>query len=611
MEPLILSLFLLALLFLFITEVFSPEVSALFVLFALVVLTELNIGLHFLTPHEAVLGLANDAVITVAAMFVISAGLMKTGVVGFIGDQIIALSRGKPRRVLIFSVLAVAFFSSFINNTPVVVLFVPLMLRVCFRYGLSPSKYLIPISYASILGGTSTLIGTSTNILVAGIALQYSTSHPNYGITPIGMFTITPVGIIIAVGGILLVLLLGRRLLPDRKTVTSTLADIEQKSFMTELEIQRNSSAIGRTVQAAFLDGYRDLNVMEVIRGEEVIYPPVSEVVLRAGDILLTKGTANDIVQVQRDATAVIAPELGIEGVRMTERNMTLGEVVVMPGSRYVNNTIDEIQFKRRYDVNVIAILRKGRHMHIQEQIRDIPLQVGDTLLVQGGEDAMARLRGAENLLLLEGIGESVFDKSKAPIAVGVLAGVVVGATLNLMPIMVLAVLGALIMIVTHCVPVKDAYKNFDASVLLLIASTISLGKALENTGTAEIYGDFIVSLVQPLGPIAVIAALFFLTSLLTQFMSNNATAVLMTHIAIATAIQFGFGPMPFIMAVLFGASACYATPIGYQTNLFVYGPGGYRFTDFAKLGIPLNVLVWIMATILIPLFWPFTHLAG
>jgi di/tricarboxylate transporter len=344
---------------------------------------------------------------------------------------------------------------------------------------------------------------------------------------------------------------------------------------------------------------------MEVIRGEGVIYPPVDNVVLSRGDILLTKGTVNDIMRIQREQTAVIAPELGMEGVRMTERNMTLAEVVVMPGSRYIGNTIEEVQFKRRYDVNVIAILRKGRHMHIQEQIHDIPLAVGDTLLVQGGEDAVDRLRKAENLLLLEGIGETVMNTSKAPIAVGVLAGVVILATLNVMPIMVLAVIGAIIMVATHCVPVKDAYKNFDASVLLLIASTISLGHAMQTTQTAQLYGSFIVSLVKDLGPMAVIAALFFLTSLLTQFMSNNATAVLMTHIAVATAVQFNYMPMPFIMAVLFGASACYATPTGYQTNLFVYGPGGYKFTDFAKLGIPLNVLVWILATLLIPLIWP------
>lgn len=605
MEPLIISLALVVLLILFVTEKFSAEISALMVVFALVVLSQLNLGLDLLSPHEAMAGLANDAVVTVAAMFVISAGLMKTGVVGYIGDQIMNLSRGNPRKVMITSIIAVAVFSSFINNTPVVVLFVPMILRVCFRYDLSPSKYLIPISYASILGGTATLIGTSTNILVAGVANEIGAANPEYGIPQLGMFDITAVGGVIAIGGIILIVLLGQKLLPNRVTVTSTLANIESKSFMTELEIQPGSVVIGKSVKEAFLDAYKDIVFRQVIRGEEVIYPPVDDIVLKEGDILLTKGTANEIIKVQRDSAAIIAPSLGIESVRLTERNMSLAEVVVMPRSRYVGNTLEDLQIKRQHSVNVIAIFRKGRHMHIKDKIHKLPLAIGDTLLVQGGDDALMRLRGADDLLLLEGIGEAVVNTRKAPLALGVLATVVVGATLGLMPIMVLAVVGALFMIVSHCVSLKDVYRSIDASVLLLIASTISLGTALEKTGTAAIYGDFIVDLVAPLGPVAVLAALFFLTSLLTQFMSNNATAVLMTHIAVASAVGLGYAPMPFIISVLFGASACYATPIGYQTNLFVYGPGGYRFSDFAKLGLPLNLLVMILATLLIPIFWP------
>lgn len=609
MEPLILSILLIVLIVLFIVERIPAEVAALLVVFTMVILNELNIGLRFLTPEEAVAGIANEAVITVAAMFIISAALLKSGVVAYIGDHIIALSGGNPNKVLFFSMVVVAIFSAFINNTPVVVLFVPLIMRVCFKYDLSPSKYLIPISYASILGGTTTLIGTSTNILVSGIASDLALQHPQYGLHALSMFEFAPVGIVMAVGGIIMIYLMAQRFLPERKTVTSTLANVEHKSFMTELEIQVNSVCIGQTVRKAFLNSYEGLQILEVIRGESVLYPPVDEVVLQRGDILLTKGTANDILRVQRDETAVIASELGLDSVRLTERNITMAEIVLLPGSRYVGSRIEEAQFKRRYDVNVIAILRRGRHMHIQEQIRKVKLATGDTLLIQGGEDAIARLRQAENVVLLEGIGETLVNTRKAPIALAVLFGVIVGATLNLLPIMVLAVLGALIVIITDCVPLKGAYKSVDGSVLLLIAATISLGTALENTGTAQIYGDFLVSIAMPFGPIAVLAAIFLLTAFLTEFISNTATAVLMSHIGVAAAVGLGYGPMPFLVAVLFGASACYATPIGYQTNLFVYGPGGYKFKDYSILGLPLNLLVMAIAVVLIPIFWPFTHL--
>jgi di/tricarboxylate transporter len=407
----------------------------------------------------------------------------------------------------------------------------------------------------------------------------------------------------------MLMALLAQRLLPERKTVTSTLADVEQKTFMTELEIQPSSTCLGRSVGDALISCYKGLNVLEVIRGERVIYPPVDQVLLQKGDILLTKGTANDIVKVLRDESAVIAPELGMDGVRLTERSFTLAEVVIMPTSEFVGRTISQVGFKRRYDVNVIAILRKGRHMHIKEQIADVPLAVGDTLLVQGGEDGIAKMRGAENVLLLEGIGEAVFNPRKAPIALGIIACVVIGASLNVMPIMPLALFGALLTVVTNCITVKEAYKSLDASVLVLIACTIALGSAMGNTGTAQLYADFVLSVAKPLGPVAVIAMIFLLTSFITEFISNNAAAVLLTPVAVAAGIGLGYQPMPFVMAVLFGASACYATPIGYQTNLFVYGPGGYRFVDYLKLGIPMNLLTLAVGTILIPIVWPLVPL--
>ncbi len=622
MEPVILSILLLAVFVLFLTEIIPYDVTALLAVIFLVVLSlpEVNhilsalagyeIGLYFLSHQQAVAGFANEAVVTIGAMFVISSALMRTGAVGYLGDKIIAISKGRPMRVLILSMITVAVSSAFINNTPIVVLFVPIMLRVCYQYNLSSSKFLIPISYASILGGTCTLIGTSTNLVVSDVATKIGSANPHLRLHPIGMFELLPVGVPLALVGLLLIGLLATRVLPDRKTVTSTLATTEQKRFMTELEIQPGSPSIGKTVWDAFLHRWADMQVMEVIRGEAVIYPPVDRVELQEGDILLTKGTVNDILGIQREQSAVISPELGMHGVRITERNFTLAEVVIMPTSQFVGKTIEEVQFHRRYDVNVIAILRKGRHMHIQEKIRNVELAVGDTLLVQGGEDGISKMRSAENVLLLEGIGETVYNRNKAPIAIGVITGVIVGATLTDIPIMVLAVLGALVLVLAHCVPIKEAYKSLDASVLVLIASTIALGHAMSNTGTAQLYADTVLSFVEGYGPVAVLAALFFLTSLLTNFISNGAAAALMTPVSIAAGTALGFEPMPFVMAVLFGASACFATPIGYQTNLFIYGPGGYRFTDYMKLGVPLILILGVIAVLMIPMVWPLVALA-
>ena len=619
MEPLILTILLVAVLIVFLTELLPYDATAVLAVFVLVIISTGTIHnlianlsgqeLFFLSPDEAIGGFANEAVVTIGAMFIISTALMRTGAVGFLGDKIIAFSRGRPRRVLLLSMLAVAVSSAFVNNTPVVVLFVPIMIRVCFQYNLSPSKFLIPISYASILGGTCTLIGSSANIVVSKTASMFASRYPQADLHPLGMFELLPVGLPVAVAGLGVILLLGRKLLPDRKTVTSAIDATDQKRFMTELEIQPGSGSIGKTVWDAFLQRRPQLQVMEVIRGETVIYPPVDRVELQEGDILLAKGTASDLLAVQRERTAVIAPELGLDGVRITERSFTLAEVVLMPTSQFIGKTIEQVQFHRRYDVNVIAILRKGRHMHIQEKIRHVELAVGDTLLVQGGEDGIAKLRRAENVLLLEGIGDTVVEKDKAPIALAVIAGVIVGASLNMMPIMVLAVLGALVLVLTHCIPLKEAYKSLDAPVLVLIASTIALGTAMKNTGSAELYADVLVSFVRDYGPGAVLMAFFLLTSVLANFINKNAAAVLMTPVAIAAGIELGLQPMPFVMGVLFGASACFATPIGYQTNLFVYGPGGYRFTDYMKLGLPLIVVLALIAFYLIPIVWPFQSL--
>lgn len=613
MEPLILSVVLVILLILFISEKIHYDIAGLLAVMTLVVLTELNIGLNFLNTYDALSGFANKAVITIASMFIISAGLMRTGAVGYLGDKIISLSKGKPFRVLLFSMIAVALSSAFINNTPVVVLFIPITLRICFQYKLSPSKYLIPISYASILGGASTLIGSSANIVVSEMAWKIGQVNEALHLHKFSMFEFAPLGFPIAIVGLIVILIAGKFLLPDRPTVSSTLAGTNQKSFMTELHIQANSTSIGKTAKEAFIETMPGLSVMEIIRDEEILYPPIDEVELKENDILLVKGSVNDLLSVQQEKAAAIAPGLEKSGVLLTERNYSLAEVVLMPTSQFEGKTIEEVGFQRRFDVTVLAILRKGKHMHIQDKIMNIELRVGDTLLVQGGEDGLDKLRKSENVILIEEIGEAVIDKSKAPLAISIILTVVVLASFNILPIAVLAVIGACAMVLTNCISLTEAYKSMDAPVLTLIASTIGLGVAMENTGTASLYADYLVAQVVNFGPVAVLAVLFVLTSFLANYVNKSAAAVLMVPVAIAASQSpgLGFEPMPFVMAVLFGATACFMTPIGYQTNLLIYGPGGYRFNDYLRLGIPLVIVVFIMSMLFIPVIWPFVSMAA
>jgi di/tricarboxylate transporter len=608
LEPIILSVVLIILLILFVTEGIHYDIAGLLAVLSLVVLTELNIGINIISAYDAFSGFANKAVITIAAMFIISAGLMRTGAVGYLGDKIISLSKGQPFRLLFLTMITVGLSSAFVNNTPVVVLFVPIMMRICFQYNLSPSKYLIPISYTSILGGASTLIGSSANIVVSEMAWKIGQVNESLHLHKFSMFEFAALGLPIAVAGVIIISLFGRQLLPDRRTVSSTLAQTKQKTFMTELQIPSGSSSIGKTPQEVFLDVMPNLTIMEIIREEDILYPPINEIELKENDVLLVKGSVNDILSLQKKDTAEIAPGLGSDNIRLSEHQYTLAEVVVMPTSQFEGKSIQEVGFKRRFDVNVMAILRKGRHLHIRDKIMNVVLGVGDTLLVQGGEDGLNKLRKSENVLLLEGIGTTVINTSKAPIAISTILGVVVLASMNILPISVLAMIGACIMVLTNCVSLKQAYKSMDAPVLTLIASTIGMGIAMENTGTAELYADFLVKQVLHFGPVAVLGVLFVLTMLLANYVNKSAAAVLMVPVAIAASQSqgVGFEPMPFVMAVLFGATACFLTPIGYQTNLFIYGPGGYKFNDYLRLGVPLVLMVFIMSMLFIPVIWPF-----
>ncbi len=591
MDIWIISLILAIVLFLLVTEVISVDLTAIGIMVVLVVT-----GL--LTPAEAVSGLANPALVTVAAMFVVSRGLMRTGGVEFLGRQVVKVARKNLTAALTLILVSVGFASAFINNTPVVLLFIPVVMAMCCDLGLSPSKFLIPVSYASILAGTCTLIGTSTNIIVSDLSAQHG-----YG--ALSMFELAMVGLPIAVIGIVFLIVAAPRLLPALANPICQMQDSEHRKYLAELQIRSTSQLVGQQPHLAFESRFPNLEVIEVASHDRIYYPRRDQKVIEEDDILLVKGSLNDLV--------ALLHQDGVE-LPSSEEELTLGaqkdapiivELLIAPGSSLQGRRIARTELARDPAINIIAVKRQGMRL-AEKQIRDVRLKTGDILLIWCSESKLAELRSERDYLLFEDVYEEIVHKRKALWAIINFIGMIVTASLGLADIMTCALTAAFLMIITGCLQMRDAYRALQADVLLLIAGAIALGLAMEKTGASTMYAGLFLRLFIDMPTILVLGGVIVLTSICTQILSNNAAAVLLLPIAISTAIGVGVDPKPFIIGVCIGASACFASPIGYQTNLMVFGPGGYRFVDYLRLGIPLNLLVVITGTILIPLIWPF-----
>ncbi len=575
--------------FLFATEIVSID------LVAIVMIVALPLS-GVLTPAEALSGFSNPALVTVGALFVVGEGLLRTGAVSVVSQRIIQISQGKPFRVFLLTIIVVAVVSAFINNTPVVMVFIPVILGVAHRFQIVPSKLLIPISYASILGGTCTLVGTSTNVLVSSLSEQH-------GFGALGMFEFSKIGLIFLGAGIVYLLFVGQKLLPDRKTFTGLLPLERRRQYITELEVREDSGLIGKTIAETLGASHPGMSVLQLIRGETIEWQPDDDTVLHGGDIFIARGDVSDIMDMRRKREVEILPELLGGSLRFDRRTMTLAELVVSPASSLMGKQVSDVHFRRRFGIALVAIQRHG--VHLREKITELTLEVGDILLIFGDDEAFSRINETDDFMMMEGIQDTYIAKDKATVAFLVLIAVVLSLTFNILPLVLTAVIGAALMIFSGCLTSREAYRSINWPILILIGGTISLGLAMEKTGSALLLAEGIIGAVGSMGPIAVLSAVYVVSVLLTAIVSNNAAAVLMIPIAISTAVGLDVDPRPFIMAVTFGASASFATPIGYQTNMLVYGPGGYRYADYLKIGIPLNILLWILATILIPLFWP------
>lgn len=572
----------------FVTEKLRHDVVGLLV----VVLLGLT---GIMEPEELLHGFGNRAVVTIGAMFVISAALTRTGMVSALSAKLTEYARGSPMRFLVFSLVTVCVMSAFINNTPVVLVFIPAVLTVCAKVGQSPSKFLMPISFASMLGGSCTLIGTSSNILVSSIS-------QSSGQGAIGMFEFSSVGIVMSCGGMAYLLLLSFRLLPDRITIASTVTPETEKKYVTQVHLGPESHLIGQKLgETPF--GKSRVAVVELIRGEE-IRRLNRQTKLMVGDILLVRGDLNEILELDRQHEITITPELTREVGDVKRVEMTLFELMIAPESNLIGQQCRSIGLRQNYNVSIFALQRRGRHH--QKNIGEIELRMGDILLVRGSIESTVQLRNSEDFILLEGVHEKREERHKAPIAIGMIASIVVLASLGIFPISVLSLGGVAAVLFAHLLTPREVYRAVDWPVLVLIAGMITLGEAMAKTGALDLIATQLIAVVGTLGPHATLWIFYALTSGLSLLILNKPAAALMAPLAIILAQKLEVDPKPFIMAVAFAASTAMATPMGYQTNLLVYGPGGYNFGDFVRFGLPLNVLLGIIACVMIPIIWAF-----
>jgi di/tricarboxylate transporter len=552
---------------------------------------------QIITPEEGIAGFSNTATVTVAAMFVLSAGLSQTGAVAVIGRLLTRAGKRHHLLAIFLTMLAGGVLSAFINNTAVVAIFMPVIIGVARSCGVSPSKMLMPLSFACILGGTSTLIGTSTNVLMNSIVQSYD--QP-----PLRMFEFAPLGIALFAAGLVYMMTIGLRLIPSRRGGADRAATFEMRDYVTEIRLLPGADSAGKPLYKSPLS--RDLNVaiLEILRGESRISLPLPDTILRAGDVLRIRG---DIEKMR-----TLSKRHGIEMMSASRKgedelhseDTTLVEAVVAPGSVLDHRTIRGIRFRNRFGGTVLAIQHQGRLLH--DAIERLQLRGGDALLIEVKNTELERFKQSTAFVLVSEVDLPALRPGKLIPALAIMAGVVATAALGIFPIVVSAIMGSVFMVIARVVTLEEAYRAIEWKVIFLLAGVLTLGTALAKSGGAVLLSELLVKSIGAWGPLAALAALYLVASWLTEAVSNNATAALLAPVAIATAESLGVSTRPFIMAVAFAASASFMTPVGYQTNTLIYGPGQYRFSDFLRVGIPLDIICWLIAITLIPMIWPF-----
>jgi di/tricarboxylate transporter len=574
---------------LFATEKLRVDVIALLALLA-VALTGL------VTPQQAFAGFSSPAVITVWAVYIVSGGLFKTGVADMLGERIIRLAGTSEPRLIAVIMVTCGTMSAFMNNIGATAVLLPAVVGISRRSKVPLSRLLIPLSFSSLMGGNMTLIGTPPNVLATSILADR-------GLATFSFFDFTPMGMVVFATGILYMVLIGRHLLPVRQTEEEREQAYKLREYVSEVRVLPESPLAGQTLVESQLGAKYDLTIMAIIRDGQVRTPLHRETRIQPDDLLVVESSAKNLIEARDALGLTIESEHVPELTSLDRENLRIVEATLAPRSSMAGRTLREARFRDRYGFTALAVWRHGEV--IAKRLRDVKLRFGDALLLQGPRHQLATLHESDDFLVLEPVVLELRRRGRAPLAVAIMVLVLALASLARFPISMAMVIGSVLMVLTGCLTMDEAYQSIEWRSVFLIAGMLPLGTAMDVTGTARFLASLIVGVVGGLGPIAVLAAIYIMAGLITEPMSNAAATVLMVPIAIDVALGMGANPQTFVLATVIGASTSFLTPVGHQANVLVFGPGGYRFFDYTRVGGPLNVAILLSTLLFLPILWP------
>lgn len=576
--------------FLFITDYVTFDVTAIIIMACL-------LGSGILTPTEGLSGFSNPATVTVAAMFVLSEGMRRTGILNTAGDFFSEKMQQNFNYWFFALLLFICVISAFINNTAAVAIFIPVIMGIASKVGVSPSRMLMPLSFAGMIGGTTTLIGTSTNILVSSIAVDR-------GMSAISMFELTPMGLIFIVSGFIFLFTVGIKMIPERRKEEELTKEYEMQHYLTDIKINDDSSLVGTYLDEEDLTKNLDLDVIRVFKQNDDSSVKRNQIKIEGGDILRIRGNVDEMKKLMKSEDVSLLPSREWMDKDLEHGRDAIVEAVIAPESSLVKTKLGDFPFYENIGAVPLAIRQRGEVKH--DDLADIELSGGDSILLSMSTERSAELEDEPAFVLVSKIDTILYREEKTYWALGILAGVVSTAALGITSIVISAVIGVILMILTGCLRTDEAYEAINWKVVMLLAGVLPLGTAMDKTGAAELMATGMVDTLATFGPTILMSGFFLLTLIITAVMSNNASAALLAPIAIEAASTINVNPQAFLYAVTFAASLSLITPFGYQTNTMIYGPGHYTIKDFFKIGLPLNIIFWILATIFIPMIWPF-----